>query len=164
MLVMYGHLTDRGILFISRIHNFPIVWGLPFILMYGIGGALMIWCFKPLSSKPVLLFFVCLVSMTAFEYLTSFTVELIWNELLWDYSHKFMNFQGRICLSIAITWGVLGVVSVKFLGPLFHRWYSNVKHVKTLHIIILLLVVYIAVCYSLRSVLFPELVAHLQVN
>ena len=164
VLIMFGHLTDRGILFISRINGFPIVWGLPFILMYGVGGALMIWGFKPLAKKPVLLFFICMFSMTAFEYLTSFVYEQLRNQLLWDYSNNFMNFQGRICLSSAIAWGVLGIVSVKLFGPLFHRLYIKVEKVRIIHLIIILLVVYIVFCYSVRSVLFPEMVNQLQLN
>ena len=40
--IHYGRLTARGMLFISHINGFPIIWGLPLILMYGIGGAILI--------------------------------------------------------------------------------------------------------------------------
>jgi len=162
ILIRFGNITDRGILFLSHINNIPIIWGLPFILMYGIGGALLMWCFKPLAKKPVLLFFTCMISMSIFEFLTSYVYELIWNRILWDYSKNFMNLQGRICLFTSIMWGVLGLVSVKLLGPLFHRLYSKIKHEKVLHIILIVLVVYIFVCYALRPVLFIDIVDKLQ--
>ena len=162
VLIMSGMITDRGILFISHINDFPIVWGLPFILMYGVGGALMIWCFKPLAKKPVLLFFISMVSMTIFEYLTSYFYELIWGQILWDYSNNFMNFQGRICLGTSIVWGVLGVLSVKLFGPVFHRLYTRIKNEKIMHITLLIIVVYIIVCYALRPVLFTDIIDHLQ--
>jgi len=162
VLIMFGKITDRGILFISRIGDFPIIWGLPFILMYGLGGALLIWCFKPLGKKPVLLFFTCVISMTVFEYLTSFIYEMIWNQVLWDYSNNFMNFQGRICLGTSIMWGVLGILSVKLFGPAFHRLYIKIKHEKIMHIILIVLVIYVFVCYALRPVLFENIVEHLQ--
>ena len=162
VIIAFGDITDRGILFISSINGIPAIWGLPFILMYGVGGALMIWCFKPLASRPVLLFFVAMLTMTIFEYLTSFIYEQIWHSLLWDYSRKFLNFQGRICLFTSVTWGALGIVSVKLLGPLFHRLYTKIKHVNAMHIIILLMVVYIFVCYILRGALFPEITDHLK--
>jgi len=162
ILIKFGNITDRGILFISHINNVPIIWGLPFILMYGIGGILLIWCFKPLSNKPVLLFFTCMISMTIFEFLTSYVYELIWNRILWDYSAYFMNIQGRVCLFTSIMWGVLGVVSVKLLRPQFHRLYSNIKHEKVLHIILIAIVLYIFVCYALRPVLFVDIVDKLQ--
>ena len=162
VLIMFGSMTDRGILFISHINGFPIIWGLPFILMYGIGGALLIWCFKPLAKKPVLLFFTCIISMTVFEYLTSYIYELIWKQILWDYSNNFMNFQGRICLGTTIVWGILGVLSVKVFGPFFHKIYTKIKHVKIMHITLLILVIYIFVCYILRPIFFMDMIEHLR--
>jgi len=162
VLIMFGNLTDRGILFISHISGFPVIWGLPFILMYGIGGALLIWCFKPLAKKPVLLFFICVISMTIFEYLTSYIYELMFHQILWDYSNNFMNFQGRICLGTSIMWGVLGILSVKIFGPMLHRFYVKIKNEKIMHIIFLVIVLYIFICYALRPVLFENIVDHLQ--
>ena len=162
VLIMFGNLTDRGILFISHIGSFPIVWGLPFILMYGVGGALLIWCFKPFAKKPVLLFFVSMISMTIFEFLTSYIYELLFDQILWDYSNNFMNLQGRICLGTSIVWGVLGVLSVKLFGPVFHRIYTKIKHVKIMHITLIVLVLYVAICYALRPILFENIIDHLQ--
>jgi len=162
VLIMFGNITDRGILFISHINDFPIIWGLPFILMYGIGGALMIWCFKPLAKKPILLFFISMISMSIFEFMTSYIYELLHNQILWDYSNRFMNIQGRVCLVTSIIWGVLGVLSVKLLGPLFHRIYIKIKSEKIMHLILIILVIYIFTCYVLRPVLFMNLIDHLQ--
>lgn len=156
--IHYGTLTDRGILFISRINDFPIVWGLPFIMMYGIGGAILIWCFKPLKNEPVKLFFVGTIVLTIFEYVTSVICEYFFDRILWDYSNLFMNFQGRICLTSSLAWGVLSVVSVKLLSPLFHRMYSKIKRVEILHITSIILLIYIFVCYVLRHILFPDMV------
>jgi len=144
------------------LNGFPIIWGLPFILIYGIGGVIIIWCFKPLAKKPILLFFICMLSMSVFEFLTSFIYELLWNQILWDYSNRFMNIQGRVCLTTSIMWGVLGVASVKFFGPLFHRIYIKIKNEKIMHIILLVLVIYTFICYAIRPILFENLIDHLQ--
>jgi len=154
--IHYGRLTARGMLFISRINGFPIVWGLPFILMYGIGGAILIWCFKPLSKEPVKLFFIGTFVLTIFEYATSVFCEEVIGMKLWDYSHLFMNFQGRVCLSSSIAWGVLSVLSVKLLAPLFDRVYNGIMNKRLLHIIIIVLMVFIIVCYILRPFLNVE--------
>jgi uncharacterized membrane protein len=164
VLIMYGDLTDRGILFISRIIGFPIIWGLPFILIYGVGGAIMIWCFKPLSKKPVVLFFVCMVSMTVFEYFASLIYEMIWHQTLWDYSDQFLNLNGRVCLKSSLAWGVLGVLSVKLLGPLFHQLNKKIKNVKVMHIVIIILVISVLICYILRPILFQDMVLQIQVT
>jgi len=144
------------------LNGFPIIWGLPFILIYGFGGAIMIWCFRPLAKMPVLLFFICMISMTVFEFLTSYIYELLWNQILWDYSNRFMNIQGRVCLTTSIMWGVLGIISVKIFGPLFHRIYIKFKNEKIMHIILLVLVLYIFVCYAIRPIFFKNLIDHLR--
>jgi len=158
--INHGTLTARGIFFISHIGEFPVpvIWGLPFIMMYGIGGALLIWCFKPLKNEPVKLFFVGMFVLTIFEYITSVICEYAWDLVLWDYSTVFLNFQGRICLTSSLAWGVLSVISVKVLSPLFHRLYGKIKYVGILHAILIILVVYITICYSLRHTLFPDMV------
>jgi len=156
VLIDTGTLTARGMLFISRINGFPIIWGLPLILMYGIGGAILICCFKPLAKEPVKLFFVGIFVTTIFEYATSLFCEDILGMVLWDYSDAFMNFQGRVCLKSSLAWGALSVISVKFLSPLFERMYSSIKNKNRLHIIIVILTIFIIVCYLLRPILNVE--------
>ena len=158
VLILSGQLTDRGILFISRINGFPLVWGFPFILIYGVGGAILIWAFKPLAKKPVLLFFIGMISMTVFEYLTSLFCELLLGEVLWDYSEQFMNLNGRICLFSSVVWGLLSILAVKVFGPFFHKLYGRIKHKHIMHIILIVLIIYIIVCYLLRPVLFENIV------
>jgi len=151
--IHYGNLTARGIFFISHINAFPIVWGLPYILMYGIGGSVLIWCFKPLAKEPILLFFVGMLVLTIFEYATSVICEYFMGITLWDYSNMFLNYQGRVCLRSSLAWGVLSVVSVKLLAPLFHLLYSEVRLKLHIHIICILLVSYIIICYILRPII-----------
>jgi len=158
VLIQTGAMTDRGILFISTIGSFPIIWGLPFILIYGIGGAVLIWGFKPLANKPVLLFIIGLVSMTVFEYLTALFCETVLHQKLWDYSDKFMNLQGRISLFTSLMWGLLSLLAVLVFGPVFHKLYSKIKHKHIMHIVLIVLVMLVFVCYILRPGLFPDMV------
>jgi len=163
VLVETGVLTDRGILFISFIGNFPVIWGLPFILIYGVGGAVLIWGFKPLAKNLILLVVVSIISMTLFEYLAAVFCELVLGQKLWDYSNQFMNFQGRICLTSSLAWGVLSILAVKVLGPFFLKLYDKIeqkeaKHIRAFHVIKILIVIYIFVCYLIRPVLFPDMV------
>jgi len=161
VLIQMGMLTDRGILFISRVNDFPIIWGLPFIMIYGIGGALMIWGFKPLAKKPVLMFFFSIVILTALEYFTAVICENLLGQKLWDYSNHFMNFQGRICLSSSLAWGVLSILAVKVFGPAFLGLYRKVQTKEYTHAVVIFLFIYILVCYYLRPILFPEILDEL---
>ena len=113
-------------------------------------------------EKPCLVRFsikaTSIVIMTLFEYLTSVVCELIWGQILWDYSDKFMNFQGRICLSSSIAWGALSVLAVKVLGPAFHKVYDRIEGKEIVHIMIPLAIGYIIICYIIRPVFFPDMV------
>jgi len=148
-----GNLTTRGIFFISMVGGFPIIWGLPYILMYGIGGAILIWCFKPLKNEPVRLFIIGMLVLTIFEYATSVLCENLFHVTLWDYSNMFMNFQGRVCLRSSLAWGVLSVISVKLLAPLFHKLYNKIELRFHIHAVTIILLIYIVTCYILRGVL-----------
>jgi len=116
----------------------------------------LIWCFKPLAKEPIKLFFVGMFVTTIFEYATSIFCEDILGMTLWDYSDAFMNFQGRVCLKSSLAWGALSVISVMFLAPLFQKMYGSIKNKNRLHIIIIILMIFIIVCYLLRPILNVE--------
>ena len=71
----------------------------PFCPIYGIGAIIMFVFLKKFENLPILLFFISMIILTAWEYIVGILLEKIFNTKYWDYSdHKF-NFQGRICLS-----------------------------------------------------------------
>jgi len=156
--IIIGHLTDRGILFLSRISNFPIVWGFPFILIYAIGGVILICGFKSLKNHPILLFLIGMVSMTIFELLSSYFCQYIMHKVYWDYSNEFMNFQGRISIRSAVVWGLLSLISVKMFSPLLDRLYNKLNAKKMFNLLIMILFIYIIICSILRPFMFPELI------
>ena len=79
----------------------------PFCPIYGIGSIIMFLFLENFADSPILLFFIAMVILTIWEYIVGVILEKIFNTKYWDYSdHKF-NFQGRICLTNSIYWGVL---------------------------------------------------------
>lgn len=77
---------------------------------------------EPLSSNPPLLilavFVVSAVVCSILEYLTSFLLEKLFHLRYWDYSHKFANLHGRICLQNALIFGLGGVIAALWAHPL----------------------------------------------
>ena len=85
VLIQTGHLTDRGLLFIQKnfsyyfpflksmpfIKNVPLVWGLPIIEIYGLGGSIIVFSFRKLKNKPIIIFFTGMILMTLFELMAS---------------------------------------------------------------------------------------------
>lgn len=89
----------------------------PICPIYGVGVLLMILFFKPLTGNPVLFYVTAVVVMSAWEYLVGWFLETTTHVKYWDYSNIKFNLQGRICLPISLTWGVLSYVVIYWIHP-----------------------------------------------
>ncbi len=89
----------------------------PFCPIYGFGATIMFLFLDQFENKPILLFCIAIIVLTVWEYIVGVILETLFHTKYWDYSdHKF-NFQGRICLTNSICWGILGVLFVKYIHP-----------------------------------------------
>ena len=89
----------------------------PICPIYGIGALIMTTVLSSLSNNVFLLFISSVAVLTLWEYIVGVLLEKIFHTKYWDYSNHKINFQGRICLSNSIYWGILGVAFVKFIHP-----------------------------------------------
>ncbi len=89
----------------------------PFLPLYGSGAILFLFVTIPCNGNIIAMFFAGSISATILEYLTGVSMEAIFKVRYWDYSKKKFNFQGQICLSSSIAWGVLAI----FLNKVLHR-------------------------------------------
>ena len=89
----------------------------PFCPIYGVGAIIMLLFLKRFSDNLAVLFVVSIVVLTIWEYLVGVLLEKLFHTKYWDYSKNKFNFQGRICLTNSIFWGILGVVFVKYIHP-----------------------------------------------
>lgn len=93
------------------------VWG-PFCIIYGIGAVavyLVSLILKDRSMPEQFLMFAAAGS--AVEYLCSFLQERFFGSRSWDYSSRFMNINGRICLEMSLIWGILGLGFARLALP-----------------------------------------------
>lgn len=98
----------------------------PFCPIYGIGAIMMFLLLEGFENQPIFLFIVAIVVLTIWEYAVGVFLETAFDTKYWDYSdHKF-NFQGRICLTNSIYWGILGVVFIKYIHPLMQKMVAKV--------------------------------------
>lgn len=89
----------------------------PFCPIYGFGATIMFLFLDRFENKLILLFCIAIIILTVWEYIVGVLLETLFHTKYWDYSdHKF-NFQGRICLTNSICWGILGVLFVKYIHP-----------------------------------------------
>lgn len=82
----------------------------PFLPLYGCGAIVMLFLAKPFPGQPIPMFFSGMIGATILEYVTGVCMEALFKVRYWDYSNKRFNFQGQICLSSSIAWGVLTIV------------------------------------------------------
>ena len=115
----------------------------PFCPIYGIGAIIMILILNSFKSNMIVLFIISMLVLTIWEYIVGYLLEKIFKTKYWDYSdHKF-NFQGRICLTNSIYWGILGVAFVKYIHPFIQNFINQIdvnilKYVTTICMIILI--------------------------
>lgn len=90
----------------------------PVCPIYGVGVLMMICWFAPFMGSPLLFYLMATVCMSAWEYLVGWLLETITHMKYWDYSANRFNLQGRICLSVSLTWGILAYVILYWVHPI----------------------------------------------
>lgn len=100
----------------KKIINTGFLFG-PVCPIYGAGSIIMILSMSWLKGKIIEIFIMSVIILTFWEYIVGVFLEKVFNTKYWDYSdHKF-NFQGRICLTNSIYWGLLGVGFINIIHP-----------------------------------------------
>ena len=103
--IVHGKWTNRG--FLSG----------PYCPIYGFGALFIILLLKPFINNPPLIFILSILITTTLEYITSFSMEKIFNAKWWDYSNEPLNINGRVCFGTAIPFGILGLLLIYFVHP-----------------------------------------------
>lgn len=116
----------------------------PYLPIYGVGGILLVFAFRRLRGKPLLVFLLSAGACSVLEYFTSWFLEQLWDVRWWDYSGHFMNLNGRICLAGAAVFGLGGTVLICLLLPLYDRLYQRISRKWRIALCLLLLLLFIA--------------------
>lgn len=111
----------------------------PFCAIYGLGAVIFILTLRYFNKNNYKLFFCgCLIGAIT-EYIISFLGEVLFDARWWDYSEKFLNINGRICLMYSIFWGILTLLLIKVINPKVDKLINFVKskfNINTLKIIV----------------------------
>lgn len=94
-----------------------VIYG-PFSQIYGFGFVVVLVCLWGLRKRGILMLYLvsCLMG-GIFEYASSVFQEKILGIISWDYSHFRYNVDGRINLQFSLLWGVVGVISIRYVYP-----------------------------------------------
>ena len=101
----------------------------PICPIYGGGVVLMVLFFTPLKQNLVLFYAVAGGVMTSWEYLVGWVLEVTTHVKYWDYSHFRFNLKGRICLWVALVWGVLSYLVIFYIHPPVEELFTRIPPV-----------------------------------
>lgn len=90
----------------------------PYCPIYGCGAVCIILLLEPYTGNALLVFCLGVVITSALEYITSWAMEALFHTKWWDYSKRFANINGRICLRNSILFGILCLVVMYIVHPL----------------------------------------------
>ena len=91
----------------------------PLCPVYGFGALIVVWAMQPFYKSVLLTFVAGVVLTSILEYITGWLLETLFHLKLWDYSERFLNINGRVCLKNSLMFGILAVVTVFYIHPLF---------------------------------------------
>lgn len=109
----------------------------PYLPVYGFGGLLLVYSLKKLKDKkikvfklnitPIIVFVLIVILTSVLEYLTSYFMELIYNDRWWDYSNWSININGRVALIPSLRFGVLGLLGIYLFQPIIEKTSKKVS-------------------------------------
>lgn len=129
--VLYGKIINRGFLI-----------G-PYCPIYGVGALIITFVLTDYKDDLLVL---CVMSMffcAVLEYFTSYVMEKIFKTRWWDYSDRRFNLNGRISLFETIGFGILGIVVVYVLNPLFINLLTSIPQMVTTTIAFVILFLFL---------------------
>lgn len=109
-----------GLAVLKRFVNRGFLIG-PQCPLYGLGCVLLYTLLCGFSGNPLVLAVMSMIICSVLEYMASYILEKIFKTRWWDYNNMKFNINGRICLELAIPFGLLGLGVVYFFFP-FALW------------------------------------------
>ena len=120
----------------------------PFIPIYGCGCVLMMAVGAPLMAHPIAMYFTGMICATVMEFITGDMMLRIYRVRYWDYTGRFLNIKGHVCLAASILWGFFTLL-MNYVGkkPIERRVMMIPS--EWLHVIVLILLIYFVADFSL---------------
>lgn len=115
----------------------------PYCPIYGYSAIIMVLYLDQYRDNVLTVFLLAVVVCSVVEYLVSYAMEKLFNARWWDYSNRKFNINGRVCLTNAFLFGILGVILVYFINPFLYGLLSKVNTKVLMIISIILLVLFV---------------------
>lgn len=120
------------------------IWG-PFCLIYGVGCTGFYLAYRKLKDKNIILEFLVIALLADIvEYFCGWLLEYGLHMRAWNYSKRFLNLHGHICLEMTIIWGLIGVLFIRVIGPQWDKLFLKIKS-KMLERLCIILSIFMAI-------------------
>lgn len=93
----------------------------PFLPIYGSGAICILVVTIPIRGNIPLMALAGMAAATVLEYVTGAVMEKLFRVRYWDYTGKFLNVNGYICLASVLCWGVMTVLVTEVLHVYVER-------------------------------------------
>ena len=99
----------------------------PFCGIYGLGAVVLILSLKYFKKNNYTLFLGGFLVGGTLEYVISYIGEVMFDARWWDYSDRFLNINGRICLLYSLFWGILALILMRIINPQVDKFIEYIK-------------------------------------
>ena len=123
----------------------------PFCGIYGVGAVVLILVLRLFNKNNYTLFLGGCITGSIIEYIMSFLGEILFGVRWWDYSKRFLNINGRICLLYSIFWGVLSLILIRIINPAIDKFIDYIK--SKINLRILKILTSIAIIFMIFNVI-----------
>lgn len=114
----------------------PGAWYGPYCPIYGLTFLILLAIFRRKDNIVINILKIAF-SVTIMEYVISFISGEIFNNVIWDYSDKFLNLNGRVCLEMSTIFTIMGLIMMYMLEPIVRRLYIKLgNYVKYVNIVL----------------------------
>lgn len=121
-----------------------LVWG-PFCPIYGVGAVFLILILEKEKESKLKLFIYGAVLGGIIEYILSYILEAMYGTRFWDYSYTTYNLNGRICFLYSVFWGILAVILIRNIIPIFTKFIEKINQKKWKRIIEIIMFIFLVI-------------------
>ena len=126
----------------------PGAWYGPYCPIYGLTFILLLMVFNK-NGNIILNIIKIALTVSIMEYVVSFISEKLFNNIIWDYSDKFLNLNGRICLEMSLIFTIAGLIMMYLFAPITEKIYKKHSNIIKYTNIILSIIMIIDIVITL---------------
>lgn len=123
---IFGNIFERILMYFRHTDYVSGFMGTIFTPIYGIAVLLILFVHNKIKIdnkflKIIIEFLVYFLLLSVLEFLGGMLIEKVFNKVFWNYENFRFNLGKYICLEVSSLWGVLSLVIIYIINPLFMK-------------------------------------------